>query len=502
MQRWFRGHSLSLKLLIAMWVISSFATLVLTASQLFFDYQRDLNKLQENYSIIERSYLDAMAEHLWSYDTRLLELQLEGLSRLQGISYLRLVSDNKSIYEFGKSIPGDDSRRIFDIAHKDTQEKMGRLEVELDVASLQAKYFQQAFSVFIQQAAKTLFVVFCLYFIFDYILVSHIKHIVTYLKKNRERIHETLSLRRSSGNDRDELDILVDSINLFRSELLTTNQKLESLNQALEQKVIERTHQLTIKNESLEKAFAQIQRMQATLVAQERLASLGSLTASVAHEIRNPLNFVLNFSELLSETDDLQEVKQASQIILRHSQRIDQIVRSMQILSGYQNDRLESCDINEVLKKAWQNVLTHHASSFVPKISFQFDPCVQVPIFSAALQQAIANLIDNALYSLEKKRSRDSAFEPELILHTRCGPEFLEIGVLDNGGGVPENLGEKIFDPFFTTKSAGEGAGLGLTVAFNVAQKHKGSLKYSTQAGQWTEFILTLPLNHERIAHA
>ena len=335
----------------ATWAVSSFATLILTAGQLILDYQKDFDKLQNNFTIIKNSYLDSMAEHLWSYDTRLLEIQLDGLSRLQGVSYLKLSADNKTIYESGKTDPTEESHKRFDILHKNTNETLGTLDVELDTKNLREKYFHEAIWIFIRQAAKTMVVVFCLYFIFNRIIVVHIQHIANYLK-NGLRNDKDLVLDRAPHTEKDELDILVESINTFKHEITEANKKLEQLNQALEQKVTDRTRELTNKNQSLEKAMFQIKRMQATLVAQERLASLGSLTASVAHEIRNPLNFVLNFSELLTESENTEEIKEISRVVLKHSQRIDQIVRSMQILSGYDSDIIENVDINEIVKKA------------------------------------------------------------------------------------------------------------------------------------------------------
>jgi len=470
------------------------------------DYQRDFDKLQNNFAIIKNSYLDSMAEHLWSYDTRLLEIQLDGLSRLQGVSHLRLVADNKTIYESGKSDPTEENHKRFDIYHKNTNEILGTLDVELDVKSLREKYFQEAIWIFIRQAAKTMVVVFCLYFIFNQILVVHIQHIADYLKNISRRDTKDISdlaLKRKVHEGEDELDVLVASINLFRSELLQANQKLENLNQALEQKVTERTLQLTTKNESLEKAMLQIKRMQATLVAQERLASLGSLTASVAHEIRNPLNFVLNFSELLTESENMEEIREISRVVLKHSQRIDQIVRSMQILSGYDSDVLENTDINEILKQAYQETVSARAlgSSYVPpKVTYRLGDNVVAPVYATSLLRALSNIIDNAIHALEKKVIANKSFEPELTLSTAVRGDMVEISIRDNGVGIPAILGEKIFDPFLTTKAAGEGAGLGLTVAFNIAQKHGGTLKYTSEFGQWTEFVMALPLVQERLS--
>lgn len=481
--------------------MSSFATLILTAAQLILDYQKDFEKLQNNFAIIKTSYLDSMAEHLWSYDTRLLEIQLDGLSRLQGVSHLQLMADNKVIYMAGKANPHETSVKIFEIRHKNTNETLGTLEVELDTKSLRDRYLHETVWIFIRQAAKTMVVVFCLYFIFNRIVVVHIKHIADYLK-NGFRENENLILSRPPHEEKDELDILADSINLFRVELLEANKKLAQLNQALEQKVLDRTSELTNKNLILENAMFQIKRMQATLVAQERLASLGSLTASVAHEIRNPLNFVLNFSELLSESEDSEEIKDISRVILKHSQRIDQIVRSMQILSGYDSDVLENVDLNEVLKRAYQQTISSRTlgSRYTPpKVTYRLSESAHAQAYSASLQRALANIIDNSIHAIEKKVLLQKDFDPELILSTVARGENIEISVRDNGIGIPPILGEKVFDPFLTTKAPGEGAGLGLTVAFNIALKHGGTLKYISELGHWTEFVMSIPLAHERL---
>lgn len=461
------------------------------------DYKRDLEKLQNNFTIIQNTYLDSMAEHLWSYDTRLLEIQMDGISRLNGISYLHLVADNKTIYQLGDSDPKQQSHRQFSIIHKDTNEVLGQLDVEVDIQALRTNYFKEAFLIFVRQAAKTLVVVFVLYYFFNKILVAHIMHIANYLKAMGRIRNDDLQLIRPKQAAEDELDTLVASINLFRSDLMTANKKLESLNLELEQKVIERTHQLTTKNESLEKAMLEIKRMQATLVAQERLASLGSLTASVAHEIRNPLNFVLNFSELLNETDDANEARTMSKIILKHSHRIDQIVRSMQILSGWESDVLKIVNINDLVKQACSDCIKAHtiADDYVPpKVTFNLAEPLDLPVYPTSLTRALYNLVDNSLTSLEGKQDSNTAFTPEILLTTKIHDGMVEITVRDNGLGIAPALGEKIFEPFLSTKPAGQGAGLGLTVAVSIAQKHGGTLNYTSDFGQWTEFVLSIPI--------
>jgi Signal transduction histidine kinase regulating C4-dicarboxylate transport system len=466
------------------------------------DYQRDLDKLTNNFAIIKNSYLDSMAEHLWSYDTRLLDIQLDGLSRLEGVSYLKLTADQKVIYESGKADPTEENHKKFEILHKNTNEILGSLDVELDIKSLQEKYLSEAVWIFIRQAAKTAVVVFFLYFIFNRILVVHIQHIARFLRSSPTNDSQVIQLRRRQHSDKDELDTLVDSLNDFRKETLLANAQLEQLNQALENKVADRTRELTVKNQTLQNAMEQIKRMQATMIGQEKLASLGRLTSNVAHEIRNPLNFVLNFSELLNEAEDQDEIKEVSRVILKHSHRIDQIVRSMQILAGEASDTLESSDVNEIIKAAYQQTVSARilSSSYIPpKVTYRMAESARAQVYTASLMRAISNILDNAIYALEKKVHQKADFEPELTISTSMKSDSVEISIRDNGIGIPRLLGETVFEPFLTTKTPGEGSGLGLTVAFNIAQKHGGTLKYSSDQGEWTEFTMTLPLVQEKV---
>jgi signal transduction histidine kinase len=465
------------------------------------DYQRDFDKLQNNFAIIKNSYLDSMAEHLWSYDTRLLDIQLDGLSRLEGVSYLKLTADQKVIYEAGKSDPTEQNHKKFEILHKNTNEILGSLDVELDIKSLQEKYFREAFWIFIRQAAKTMVVVFFLYFIFNRILVVHIQQIARFLK-SPGNASQSIQLKRKPHAEKDELDTLVDSLNDFRKETLSANAQLEQLNQALENKVADRTRELTVKNQTLQSAMEQIKRMQATMIGQEKLASLGRLTSNVAHEIRNPLNFVLNFAELLNEAEDPEEIKEVSRVILKHSHRIDQIVRSMQILAGEASDTLESADINEIVQAAYHQTVSARSlgSSYIPpKVTYRMAEGARAQVYTASLMRAISNILDNAIYALEKKVHLKKDFEPELTISTYMRSDSIEISIRDNGIGIPRLLGETVFEPFLTTKTPGEGSGLGLTVAFNIAQKHGGTLKYTSEQGDWTEFVMILPLVQEKV---
>ncbi len=137
-------------------------------------------------------------------------------------------------------------------------------------------------------------------------------------------------------------------------------------------------------------------------------------------------------------------------------------------------------------------------TSYVPpKVTYRLNDDVIAPVYATSLLRALSNIIDNAIHALEKKVLTNKNFEPELTLSTAVRGDSIEISIRDNGVGIPL-LGEKIFDPFLTTKAAGEGAGLGLTVAFNIAQKHGGTLKYTSEFGQWSEFVMALPLAHER----
>jgi signal transduction histidine kinase len=286
----------------------------------------------------------------------------------------------------------------------------------------------------------------------------------------------------------------------------------------LEILVTERTAALSKQKDELEVALSDLKTMQQQLIQSEKMASLGELTAGIAHEIQNPLNFVNNFSEvsreLLSEMEeelqkgDTQEaiaiaddIKQNLEKIHHHGKRADGIVKGMLQHSRASTGQKEPTDINaladEYLRLAYHG-LRAKDKSFNTELTTNFAP--DIPMANVVPQdigRALLNLFTNAFYAIQQKQKKEGeAFKPEVAVTTRVSGRFIKIQVRDNGTGIPDAVREKIMQPFFTTKPTGEGTGLGLSLSYDIIVKgHNGKIDIISKEGEFTEFTVVIPLS-------
>ena len=269
--------------------------------------------------------------------------------------------------------------------------------------------------------------------------------------------------------------------------------------------------------------MARLKETQAQLVEKEKLASLGSVTSGIAHEIKNPLNFVNNFSEL--SVGLLEELKEEMENegerlnpslrerlgellellthnvrkIGEHGKRADSIVRNMQMHSHARASEAVPTSLNALLEEyvelAYEGMRTLSPSLDV-RIHKALDPTLeQVTLVPQDFGRAILNLVNNSLYAVaEKKKTEGEGFTPEVTVSSRRAGSRVEIRIRDNGTGIPRDIRDKIFNPFFTTKPAGSGTGLGLSLTYDiVVQRHRGELRVDSEEGQYTEFLIVLP---------
>jgi two-component system NtrC family sensor kinase len=252
----------------------------------------------------------------------------------------------------------------------------------------------------------------------------------------------------------------------------------------------------------------------------QKLASLGQLTAGIAHEIKNPLNFVNNFSgvsaELLDELRDaLDRMKGDTQTraeiteladtlrdnldkIVQHGKRADSIVKNMLLHSREGSGEHRPVDINALVEEA-VNLAYHGARAEKQAFNITLERSLapdagQVDCFPQEITRVLLNLISNGFYAASKRKDQDNGFEPILTTTTRSLGDRVEIRIRDNGSGIPPEVREKMFNPFFTTKPAGEGTGLGLSISHDIIVKqHLGSIEVDTLPGEYTEIRIILP---------
>ena len=274
---------------------------------------------------------------------------------------------------------------------------------------------------------------------------------------------------------------------------------------------------------SVEAALVELKSTQSQLIQSEKMASLGELTAGIAHEIQNPLNFVNNFSEvneeLLAEMKDeldkgnIDDAKaiandaiENQQKILHHGKRADAIVKGMLQHSRSSTGVKEPTNINaladEYLRLAYHG-LRAKDKSFNATMKTDFDETIgNINIIPQDIGRVILNLITNAFYVVdEKKKQNPTGYEPTVTVSTKKNGDKVEVKVKDNGNGIPQKVLDKIFQPFFTTKPTGQGTGLGLSLSYDIVKAHGGELKVETKEGEGlpgeqsgSEFIISLPV--------
>jgi histidine kinase len=288
----------------------------------------------------------------------------------------------------------------------------------------------------------------------------------------------------------------------------------------LEQQVLARTQELSERNRDLAAALSRQEEMQKQLVTQEKLAGLGALTAGIAHEIKNPLNFVTNFGQVsLQLTEEIAQqlrpgakldlqreggelrnlllnLRQSTNKVVEHGRRASEIVAAMASHGGPGTGRLETIDLNVLVASSVKLTAIQSQDGLKVEIKTDYDPDAgEVEAVAQDINRVLVNLINNARQALlRKKREDGEAFVPELHVATRAMQNAVQIAIRDNGVGIPESLQEKIFAPFFTTKPAGEGTGLGLSISHDIVTRlHQGKLQVRSVEGAFAEFVVTLP---------
>ena len=336
------------------------------------------------------------------------------------------------------------------------------------------------------------------------------------LTQAADRMKQGDLLHRIDSDQHNEIGALAESFNEMAERMHAVITNLDSLVEA-------RTVELAQKNDSLEAALRRLHEAQQQLILQEKMASLGGLTAGIAHEIKNPLNFVNNFAELAADLSrelkqeletqrdrlDAKALKFVDELlsdmelnlskITEHGKRADSIVRGMLLHSRGTPGERRPTDLNALLDE-YVNLAYHgmraQDSAFNVSIEKAYDPAVGIiDVAPQDLSRVFLNITNNACYATrERKRATGDSYSPTLWVKTRRLSDRAEVRIRDNGTGIRRDILDKVFNPFFTTKPTGQGTGLGLSMSYDiVVTGHKGELVVESEEGSFTEFILRLP---------
>ena len=344
---------------------------------------------------------------------------------------------------------------------------------------------------------------------------QHLQYIFDIIKESKQLLEEEKEALLKSIKSADK-ELTISEFKLERTEKVkrTTAILLEETIEELEHK----RKAIEDSNNALQKSLDELKATQAQLIQSEKMASLGELTAGIAHEIQNPLNFVNNFSEVSKElleemleeikNGDMEEVNAIAQDVIQnlekinhHGKRADGIVKGMLQHSRSSSGTKEPTNINvlvdEYLRLAYHG-LRAKDKSFNATLETKFDDSIKtINIVPQDIGRVVLNLITNAFYACnEKKKLEISNYEPKVTVETKKVKDNIEIHVQDNGNGIPQKVLDKIFQPFFTTKPTGQGTGLGLSLSYDIINSHGGDIKVNTKENEGTTFTITLPVNN------
>jgi signal transduction histidine kinase len=311
------------------------------------------------------------------------------------------------------------------------------------------------------------------------------------------------------------------AIDRFQRKRLIEKEREKVREKELEQaRELEKAYkELGQQKEELQTTLEDLQVTQTQLIQREKMASLGELTAGIAHEIQNPLNFVNNFSEVSEELiEELQqeldkgEVEEAKAIsedirqnlakVHHHGRRADSIVRGMLQHSRSSQGERQMVDLNaladEYLRLAYHGLRAKDKDFNIRLTTLLEENLPKIEVVPQELGRVLLNLFNNAFYAVsQKKQQLNGQYQPQVIVSTKATGDKVEIRVRDNGTGIPESVQQKIFQPFFTTKPTGEGTGLGLSLSYDIITKgHSGELKLETKEGEFAEFIIILQTSY------
>jgi signal transduction histidine kinase len=331
----------------------------------------------------------------------------------------------------------------------------------------------------------------------------------------KERVYEIETAKTAYKNQTRQYALLagLGVFLLIAFILFRNNRRKQRTNELLEKQ----KQEIDLQRANAEQTLGELKTTQRQLIQSEKMASLGELTAGIAHEIQNPLNFVNNFADVNTELiEELQnelnagnteeaivisnDLKENEQKISHHGKRADAIVKGMLQHSRASTGKKEPTDINALADEYMR--LSYHGlkakdKEFNADFKTNFDESIgKIDIAPQDIGRVLLNLYNNAFYAVNEKNASTSSagqpYEPTVSLITKRVGDKVEITVKDNGTGIPQKVVDKIYQPFFTTKATGQGTGLGLSLSYDIIKAHGGELKVETKEGEGAEFIIIL----------
>ncbi len=510
-----RDNPLAVRLLAFILLFSSFITLLSTATQLYLDYQTDLELINERIEQLEATSLEEIANQVWLIDDQQIRAQLERLEQLPDLQYLALQTQFGSQFNAGHP-PGEETpvlTRHYPLRHltaEGEQFDLGHLEVYFDLTRVYQNLKDRVLVIFAAQAVKTFLVSIFILYIFWKLVTRHLGTLSRYARTLRpDALDRPLALERPRRQD--ELSQVTSAINSMRESLRLDIERREAaekalaeLNERLEVRVAQRTQELQQTNQELSTTLEQLRSTQDQLVEAEKMAALGNLVAGVAHEINTPIGIGLTAASFLEDKATEQQqratdpaaqaeflaiARESSGLITQNLKRAAQLVNAFKQVSADQSsEQPRTFNVREYLEEILLS-MAPRLKQCQPEVRINCPQGLSIHSYPGALYQVLSNLIQNSLVHGFEERPGG-----EISIDVEVNGEALCLRYQDNGRGISDAARSRIFEPFFTTRRHAGSTGLGLHIAYNLStQLLGGTLRCLPAApGQGARFELQM----------
>jgi len=468
---------------------SALLTLLISIAQLYSEYQHDISAIDSRFHQIQDVNLKTLTNALWVADTQELKTQLQGLLRLPDMQYLEIRENNKIWTAVGEPAQNNTISHQYNMVHeyRGREFTIGTLTVVATLKDIYSRLVHRAVVILVSNGIKTFLVAGFITYIFQQLITRHLVKIADYaanygMSDTTHPLH--LDRKENPKMATDELGMLVTAINQMHINLNLSFEALRENEKKLK-------HQQLHLEELVKERTARLEAAQETLVRNERLAALGQLTATVSHELRNPLSamqpslYIIRNQIKPGETNVIESVER----IERNLKRCDRIIDELLDFT-----RITSLEISDVRLDDWiKSVLAD--INIDPEIRIEWILGLEgmvIQIDAERMQRAVANVVVNACQAMQQPEFREAGDRPQVLtIQTIKTSQRLEIRVSDTGPGISPDILGKIFEPLFSTKNFG--VGLGMSIVRQIMELHRGGIEIDSKTGKGTTVILWLP---------
>jgi len=476
------------RLIVAIVLFSSAITLTITSIQLYLDYQRDIDSIHSSFDQIQTSFLKTLALSVWSLDGSQIQIQIDGLLKIPDMELLQVEAGNQR-WEAGSKISNDNLIANFPIHYTSggISERIGELTVVAGLDGVYLRLLQKGLRILLSNGIKTFLVAGFILFLFHFLVTRHLLNLGHFtMSFSREKSFTPLNLNRPDlkNGKEDELDLLVSTVNDMCQRMCD-----DFIASQIAEKELRRHHDHL--EDLVRERTVELEALQEELIQKEKLATLGKLTATVSHELRNPLGTIKTSMHTIIKSLDVknENLEKAFDRVVRNIDRCDNIIDEMLDFTGQQNLKFESVFLDEWI----ETFLDEQTASDGIQVRRNFNAGgVSVEIAPERFLRAVINVLENAFQAVRENDSSNGGHNLGVVT-VSTGTNGEKAFISDSGAGIAENLIDKIFQPLFSTKNFG--VGLGLPIVKNILDQHHGGIEVETKPGKGAIFTLILPLS-------